>query len=287
MPVILVFIMVMNGFTLKNSDYGFRMYLKGYVNDEPIDSTKKISQSAMWSDACGQIFFSIGICMGVMVSYASYQPKNAPVITNSFAVSLGNSCFSFFAGFAVFSTVGYLVGINSPVSNKVSSIGLAFIAYPAALETLPGANFWTILLSVTLFTLGIDSAFAMVEGTVTVVCDSKIGDRLSKFWISVILCGLGAAISTLFCFNWGFAFFDVVDHYLCVYLLFLMGILQSVSVAWYYDQDEAWKKDKVSAAILIIGYFGLLIPLAWLCYFAFPEQSWVGIPVFWGWAFFI
>lgn len=42
MPVVLVFIMVMNGFTLKNSDYGFRMYLKGYVNDEPIDLQEKL-----------------------------------------------------------------------------------------------------------------------------------------------------------------------------------------------------------------------------------------------------
>lgn len=33
LPVFLVFIMVMNGFTLKNCDYGFRMYLKGYEND--------------------------------------------------------------------------------------------------------------------------------------------------------------------------------------------------------------------------------------------------------------
>lgn len=32
LPVVLVFIMVMNGFTLKNSDQGFRMYLKGYDN---------------------------------------------------------------------------------------------------------------------------------------------------------------------------------------------------------------------------------------------------------------
>jgi len=33
LPIVLVFLMVMNGFTLKNSDYGFRMYLKGYVDD--------------------------------------------------------------------------------------------------------------------------------------------------------------------------------------------------------------------------------------------------------------
>lgn len=53
LPVVLVFIMVMNGFTLKNSDYGFRMYLKGFVDDEPIDMNEKLQSGAMWSDACG------------------------------------------------------------------------------------------------------------------------------------------------------------------------------------------------------------------------------------------
>jgi len=62
----------------------------------------------MWADACAQIFFSIGVCMGIMTSYSSYNPPDEPIIENSLRVSLGNCSFSFFSGFAVFSTVGYL-----------------------------------------------------------------------------------------------------------------------------------------------------------------------------------
>jgi SNF family Na+-dependent transporter len=118
LPVVLVFIMVMNGFTLKNSDYGFRMYLKGYENDQPPNIREKLSDAGMWSEACAQIFFTLSICIGVMVSYASYNPVDAPIISNGFAVSLCNSGFSFFAGFAVFSTIGYLIGMNSPVRTR-------------------------------------------------------------------------------------------------------------------------------------------------------------------------
>lgn len=283
LPVVLVFIMVMNGFTLKNSDYGFRMYLKGYENDKPPNIREKLADAGMWSEACAQIFFTLSICIGVMVSYASYNPVDAPIIANGFAVSLCNSGFSFFAGFAVFSTIGYLVGMDSPVQDKVSSIALAFVAYPAAVETMPGANFWTLLLSVTLFTLGIDSAFAMVEGTVTVVQETRLGKKMSKVVTAALLCVVGAIFSTFFCFNWGFTFFDIIDHYLNVYLVLLMGILQSCSVGWYFCQDEAMTKSKPAALVLIIMYFGLMIPLAWLCYFAFPNQSWVGLPIIWAW----
>jgi len=283
MPVIFVFIMVMNGFTLKNCDEGFRMYLKGYVNDEPINVNEKLSSGLMWSEACAQIFFTLSICWGVMVSYASYQPFKAPVIKNGLAVSLINCSFSFFAGFAVFSTVGYLEGMGSEVAKKTSSIGLAFIAFPAAIETMPGANFWALLFSLTLFMLGIDSAFAMVEGTVIVIQDSALGNKLSKVVTATLLCLVGALCSIVFCFNWGFYFFDSIDHYLNVYLIMLMAILQSIGAAWYHCQDDAIKTCKISALVLLVGYYGLLLPLAWLQFFAFGEDAWVAIPIFWVW----
>ena len=239
LPIVLVFLMVMNGFTLKNSDYGFRMYLKGYVDDKPIDFGDKLAGASIWSDAAGQIFFTLSICWGVMVSYASYIPKNSPVIRNAVAVAAINCSFSFFAGFSVFSVVGYLVGLSSPVSDKLSSRGLAFVAFPAAINTMPAPNFWCLLLFLTLFALGIDSAFAMVEGTIVVVQDSWIGKKWSKVGIATALCVIGAAATTLFCFNWSEALFDAFDHYLNIYTILSMGTMQAVAVGWYHCQDDA------------------------------------------------
>ena len=40
---------------------------------------------------------------------------------------------------------------------------------------LPGANFWCIITFLTLFLLGIDSAFSMLEAITTVICDAEMG----------------------------------------------------------------------------------------------------------------
>jgi len=63
----------------------------------------------------------------------------------------------------------------------------------------------------------------------------------------------------------------------------LMAILQAVGAAWYHCQDDAMKTCKISSLVLLIGYYVLLIPLAWLQYFWFNESSWIGIIVFWVW----
>ena len=170
LPIFFIFVMIMNNLTLENADAGIRMYLKGYdAGGNPPDIGEKISNGKMWAQACGQIFFSLGICMGTMTSYSSFNDVNKPIIGDAFKIAFINSGISFMAGFAVFSVVGYLIGINSPVSDKTASIGLAFIAYPAAIETMPAPNFWAFILAVTLFTLGIDSAFSMLEAAATVM----------------------------------------------------------------------------------------------------------------------
>jgi SNF family Na+-dependent transporter len=169
-----------------------------------------------------------------MTSCASFNKKYKPMIGDAFFIAFINCAISFFTGFAVFSVIGYLNGIRSPVANKTASIGLAFVAYPAAIEMMPGANGWSIILSVTLFTLGIDSAFSLLEATSTVMQDSPMFKEMPRKLIALLLCTFGAIGSLVFSYNWGFTYFDVVDHFLNVYLMLLLGILECFGVAWVY-----------------------------------------------------
>jgi len=217
----------------------------------------------MWTEACAQIFFSIGVCMGIMTSYASYNPENKPIIGPACQVAFGNSSLSFFAGFAVFSTVGYLKGIGSPVADKTAGMSLAFVAYPTAIETLPYSNGWAIMLALTLFTLGLDSAFSLIEAATTVIGDTKFGRENPRWLVALIMCVVGAAISTIFCSNWGFTYFDVVDHYLANYLMLIVGILQCFGACWMYKISDYENEEKTYRAkkIQLLGYWVPLIIL--------------------------
>lgn len=123
----------------------------------------------------------------------------------------------------------------------------------------------------------------MVEGTVIVIQDSKLGKKYSKFVIAAVLCVFGAAISTIFCFNWGYALFDSIDHYLNIYTIMLMAIFQAIGAGWIHCADDAFAASKVSNTVLMVGFFGVLVPLPWLKFFAFFEMAWVGIIAFWVW----
>jgi hypothetical protein len=237
----------------------------------------------MWAQACGQIFFSLGICMGTMTGYSSFNDVNKPIIGDGIKIALINSGISFFAGFAVFSVVGYLIGIDSPVSDETASVGLAFVAYPAAIETMPGSNFWAFILAVTLFTLGIDSSFSILEAPATVMSDSAMFKGWSKKVNALLLCITGSLCSILFCFNWGFTFFDVIDNYLNTYLMLLIGVFETMGAGWVYEASEITAKSrahKMSLYVLAIGYWSSTILIPCLSVFTEAEKGWIGLIIF-------
>jgi len=287
-PVIFIFIMVINGLCLPNADEGIRMYLRGEIDGVVPSLSEKLSDGQMWADAAGQIFFSLGVCMGVMTSYASYNRRNKPIIRDVIAISFGNCLLSFYAGFAVFSIVGYLRWLGSPVAKKTSSSGLAFVAYPAAAETMPGSNFWTAILGLTLFLLGIDTAFSLVEAISTVVYDVAWGKKVPRKLTALIICCVGWAFSLLFVSSWGFTYFDVVDRYISVYLMFVLGIMQCFGAGWMFRYNKLTTKsdNQTSIKLLTFIYWVTLIIIGPVTVFVFtPEMTgipmWVGIVIFW------
>merc|ERR1719273_513504 len=161
---------------------------------------------------------------------------------DSVIISICNCSFSFVSGFAVWLVVGYLENIGKLDDKKVAGVSLAFITYPTAIDTMSAPNLWALILGSTLFMLGIDSSFSAIEATSTVICDTAWKGMAPRMFVAFILCVIGMIGSIPFCLNYGFVLFDVVDHYLCAYLLNIIGILQAFGCGWFFDVANNSKK---------------------------------------------
>ena len=96
----------------------------------------------VWTAACTQIFFSLGVGYGGLMSFASYNPSDEDLVTDALILSLGNCFTSFFAGFAIFSILGNMAHEQGVTVEEIvaDGIGLAFVVYPDGLSTLPGKS---------------------------------------------------------------------------------------------------------------------------------------------------
>ncbi|MBA7491526.1 hypothetical protein ES702_02073 [subsurface metagenome] len=230
LPTALLIIFFFRGITLPGALEGLKFYLT--------PNFAILKDPKVWLSAYGQIFFSLSLAFGVMIAYASYLPKRADITNNAFIISFANCGTSFFAGFAVFSVVGFLARqLHQPVNEVVAKgLPLAFITYPTIIRLLPfGAVFFGVIFFVMLVTLAVDSAFSIVEGVVTAVKDQW---KIKKKTLITIFCLLGFGGGTIFCFGGGLFWIDIVDNFVNAFGIVLMGLLQCIVVGWLFGAKK-------------------------------------------------
>jgi NSS family neurotransmitter:Na+ symporter len=229
-PWVILVIMVIRGLTLPGAIEGLKFYLT--------PNFSVLLNPRVWLAAYGQIFFTLSLAMGTMIVYSSYLPRKSDIANNSFIVSLANCGTSFFAGFAVFSILGYLaqaMGVGVPEVTK-SGFGLAFITYPTAIRLLPFIPaFFGILFFLLLLTLGIDSAFSQIEPFVAGFTDKW---KFSKKRVLPLVCILGFLVGIVFTTRGGYYWLDIVDYFANTFGLTMVGLLECIVIGYIYKASK-------------------------------------------------
>jgi SNF family Na+-dependent transporter len=152
LPFVLLFCLFVRGVTLPGASIGIEYYLKPDMNrlfnDYKDPVTGEISSaSEVWLSAASQVFFSLSLSEGVMITYASYNPPSFPIVSNVLLVSAVNSGTELFAGFCVFSILGYLANYRGvPIQEVVKGgPGLVFEVIPEAIALMPSKGVFAFL----------------------------------------------------------------------------------------------------------------------------------------------
>ena len=153
------------------------------------------------------------------------------------SVAFADFLFALMAGFTSWGAIGYLMQVKAPEAYQSSSVGLAFIALPAASAKVGmGKTFG--FFAFLLWFSGLDSSFCYLEGFVTNFLDlfnenrMDGGSLMKRALMAAIISLMGIALSGILCTNFGWVLFDMIEHYVADYLIVPIGLLQCVCVGW-------------------------------------------------------
>jgi neurotransmitter:Na+ symporter, NSS family len=187
----------------------------------------------VWISAYGQIFFSLSIAFGIMITYSSYLKRRANLTTTGLVVGFGNSSFELLAGIGVFSALGFMAfqqGVAVGDLETIQGVGLAFVAFPQILSMMPGGPVFGVLFFASLTLAGLTSLLSILQ-VVSAAFQEKFGWTPRQG--ALIVGGTAGTLSVvLFSTTTALYVLDVTDKYVNEVGVVASAVLMTVLVAW-------------------------------------------------------
>ncbi|KAK8726673.1 hypothetical protein OTU49_009988 [Cherax quadricarinatus] len=194
----------------------------------------------VWNDAGTQVFYSYAVALGGMIALGSYNKFNNNFVKQCAILCACNSGTSFFAGFGIFSILGFMsYQLELPMEQVAEAgPGLAFIAYPKAMAAMPLAPLWSALFFCMILMVGLDSQFVQVESVITAIVDLfpeylRVGSRREV--LVGVVCLLDFAIGCTMVTQGGMYVFQIFDSYSASGIILLsICFFECIVIAWVY-----------------------------------------------------
>lgn len=245
---VMLIIIVFRSVTLPGAAAGLEYYLK--------PDFSKLTPGVLVA-ALGQVFFSLSLGMGCMITYGSYLNNDEDLQKDALIVPFMDTAVALLAGFAILPAV-FAFGFEPGAGP-----GLMFITLPQVFASMPAGTLWGILFFVLVLFAAITSSISLLEVCCAYVIDEHKWSRGKATWILsgiIFILTLLSSLSMGPMSNFliaGKNFFDLLDYLTANILLPLGGLMMCIFIGWF------WGVDKAAEEITQGGKFGFSLKGFW------------------------
>ncbi len=210
MPILFVLIIIIAGFSLSlhftDSDGITRTGIEGLMiylipNFDGLTLSKFFR---ILVDAMGQLFFSLSVAMGIMITYGSYMKKDSNLSKSVNQIEIFDTLVAFLAGVMIIPAVYTFSGTEGLSS---SGPGLLFVTMPKIFAAMGpiGGVIGLIFFAMVLFA-ALTSSISIMEAVVSCLMDRFNHDRLKA---TMIVAVMALVFGTIVCLGYNSLYFEL------------------------------------------------------------------------------
>lgn len=198
-----------------------------------------LKSAKVWLEAAGQIFFTLSVGIGVILTYASYISKSDDVVlsglsaasTNEFAEVILGGSIVIPAAFVFFGPVSMAAIAQSGTFN------LGFVTMPLVLNHLPYPELFGFIWFLFLFLAGVTSSISLAQPAIAFLEDEFDIDRNKAV-------GIFGAVAFVLCqpviFLLGKGVVDELDFWGGTFFLVVFATIETILFGWVFGMEKAW-----------------------------------------------
>lgn len=173
--------------------------VKYYIMPHMSDFSLKTLLAAM-----GQLFYSMSLAMGIMITYGSYMKRSTNLEHSVRQIEIFDTGIAFFAGLMIVPAVFAFSGGNPDALN--AGPGLMFITLPKVFTAMPFGSVLGTVFFILVFFAAVTSSISLMETIVSILMDYFHWNRKKTALIVLVYCLLMGIPSSL-----GFGIWDFIQ----------------------------------------------------------------------------
>lgn len=211
----------------------------------------------MWLDATGQIFFSLSVGFGIIITYSSYLRKDDDVALSALSSASGNEfCEVALGGMITIPAAFIFLGLA--VSDSVgSAFALGFLTLPMVFAEMPAGGVVGFLFFFLLFLAAVTSSLSMLQPAIALIEEALgIGRKASVSILGFItLCG---AMFVLY-FSADTLALDTFDTWVGTLCIYLLAMFQTLLFGWALGPKRGMAELDRGASLRVPRVVGFLL----------------------------
>ena len=201
----------------------------------------KLTNPKVWLAAAGQIFFTLSVGIGVILTYASYlKPKDDVALSGLSAASANEFMEVVIGGSIVIpAAVVFFGSVKAVEIAQSSTFSLGFMTMPLIFAKMTGGPFFSFLWFLLLFLAGLTSSISILQPAISFLEDEYHYSRRRSLLLTGLVCFL---FSQLAIFGITKGFVDEMDFWGGNILLVIFALIEVIYFAWVFGIERGWEE---------------------------------------------
>jgi len=216
---------------------------------------EQLKNPQLWLAAAGQIFFSLSVGFGIIMTYASYLKEDDDVVLSGLAATSANEFCEVALGGLI--TIPAAVAFLGSAGAVGSTFALGFNVLPMVFSEMPAGSFFGFLFFFLLFLAAVTSSLSMLQPGIAFL-ESALGINRKQ---SVAILGFVTGMGTLFVvyFSKDLKALDTLDFWVGTFLIFILATTQIIVFAWVFGIPKGFEEAAKGANFGIPKVFGWIM----------------------------
>lgn len=219
---------------------------------------EQLATPSLWLAAAGQIFFSLSVGFGVIITYSSYLKKDDDIVLSGLAATSANEfCEVAIGGLISIPAAVAFFGVSGLAGIGLGTFDIGFNALPMVFAQMPLGMLFGFLFFFLLFLAAVTSSLSMLQPGIAFLEESLHLNRRQS--VAVLGFMVAAGATYVLYFSQGVKGLDTIDFWVTNLLMVVLATAQVIIFAWVIGIDKGFELAHQGAAIRIPRVFKFIM----------------------------